>query len=83
MPTHVRIGRIAITAVLACLLAQPLLEKVFGNEPVQIVSSFKGRKLKGRAAKIPGCILEASQCSIPELTALTRQMQALRQRLVA
>ena len=42
-----------------------------------------GRRLKTRAAKVPACILAASQCSIPELVQLTRQVQGLRERLVA
>ena len=42
-----------------------------------------GRKLKTRAAKIPGCILSASQCSIPELMSLTSQVQTLRKKLLA
>ena len=50
---------------------------------VHITLSAAGRKLKTRAAKIPGCILSASQCSIPELVLLTQQVQALRERLVA
>lgn len=50
---------------------------------VHITLTAAGRQLKARAAKIPGCILAASQCSIPELVALTQQVQALRQRLVA
>jgi len=50
---------------------------------VHITLTAAGRKLKAKAAKIPGCILRASQCSIPELVALTQQVQALRQRLVA
>lgn len=50
---------------------------------VYITLSAAGRKLKTQAAKIPGCILSASQCSIPELVALTQQVQALRERLVA
>lgn len=50
---------------------------------VHITLTTAGRKLKAQAAKIPGCILSASQCSIPELMALTQQVQALRQRLVA
>ena len=37
--------------------------------------------LKTQAAQIPGCILNAAQCPVPELVALTRQMQALRERL--
>ena len=50
---------------------------------VHITLTPAGRKLKTRAAKIPGCILAASQCSIPELISLTQQVQALRQRLTA
>ena len=34
-----------------------------------------------RAARIPGCVLAASQCSLAEVQALTQQVQALRQRL--
>lgn len=40
-----------------------------------------GRLLKTRAADIPGCILEASHCTLPELLALTQQVQALRDQL--
>jgi len=50
---------------------------------VYITLTSLGRKLKTRAAKIPGCILSASQCSVPELMALTSQVQALRKKLVA
>jgi DNA-binding MarR family transcriptional regulator len=50
---------------------------------VHISLTAAGRKLKTRAAKIPACILSASQCSIPELVSLTQQVQALRQRLAA
>lgn len=49
---------------------------------VYISLTSSGRALKTRAAKIPGCILSASHCSLPELTALTQQVQALRMRLV-
>ena len=50
---------------------------------VNITLTPSGRKLKTRAAKIPGCILSASQCALPELVALTNQVQSLRQRLVS
>ena len=50
---------------------------------VYITLTSLGRKLKARAAKIPGCILSASQCSVPELMDLTSQMRALRKKLVA
>jgi DNA-binding MarR family transcriptional regulator len=50
---------------------------------VYITLTSSGRKLKTRAAKIPSCILSASQCSVPELVALTSQVQALRKKLMA
>ena len=48
---------------------------------VHIALTESSRLLKIQAAKIPGCILNAAQCPVPELMALTRQMQALRERL--
>ncbi len=50
---------------------------------VRITLSTAGRRLKARAARIPACVISASQCSIPELVSLTQQVQALRQRLTA
>ena len=41
------------------------------------------RKLKARAAGIPACVLDASQCKVSEAMALTQQVQALRDRLMA
>ena len=49
---------------------------------VHISLTAAGRKLKTKAAKIPGCVMSATQCSIPELISLTQQMQSLRQRLM-
>lgn len=75
-----------LTPLLKRLEASGLISRIRAMEDerrVHITLTAAGRKLKSRAAKIPGCILEASQCSIPELTALTQQMRALRQRLVA
>lgn len=40
-----------------------------------------GRKLKTKAAKIPGCILAATQCSLPDVVQLTRQVRNLRAQL--
>ena len=48
---------------------------------VHIALTEASHLLKTRAAQIPGCILNAAQCPVPELVALTRQMQALRERL--
>ena len=50
---------------------------------VHITLTATGRKLKLKAAKIPGCILSASQYSIPELAALASQVRALRQHLIS
>lgn len=48
---------------------------------VQVSLTDAGRSLKAKASPIPACILEASQCALPELAALTRQVQALRDQL--
>jgi MarR family transcriptional regulator, organic hydroperoxide resistance regulator len=50
---------------------------------VHITLTAAGRKLKARAAKIPGCIMSATQCSVPELVSLTQQVQSFRNRLTA
>ena len=42
-----------------------------------------GRRLKSRAQRIPGCVLQAAQCNVADAMALTRQVQALRNRLTA
>lgn len=48
---------------------------------VLVSLTSEGCKLKTTAAAIPGCVVEAAACPIPELMALTRQVQSLRQRL--
>jgi DNA-binding MarR family transcriptional regulator len=48
---------------------------------VHITLTAAGRKLKGRAASVPGCLMAATQCSVPELIALTQQVQVLRDRI--
>jgi len=50
---------------------------------VHITLTAAGRKLKAKAEKIPGCIMSATQCSIPELVSLTQQVQSFRKRLTA
>ena len=50
---------------------------------VHITLTSSGRKLKAKAAKIPACILSATQCSISEISDLTLQVQSLRQHLAA
>ena len=48
---------------------------------VHITLTADGRTLKTQAANIPNCILKASQCSLPNVVALTQQMQTLRNNL--
>jgi DNA-binding MarR family transcriptional regulator len=75
-----------LTPLLKRLEAAELVTRVRDLEDerrVRITLTAAGRKLKARARKIPGCILAASQCSLPELAALTQQVQTLRQRLAA
>ncbi len=46
---YVKIERTLPEGGTECLiLAEPLLEKVFGEEPVKVLERFKGKKLKGR-----------------------------------
>jgi MarR family transcriptional regulator, organic hydroperoxide resistance regulator len=65
----------------AALIAR---ERDTGDERrVNITLTAAGRKLKARALTIPACVLSATQCSLGEVTALTRKIQSLRQRLTA
>ena len=48
---------------------------------VRIRLTTAGRKLKAHAAKIPGCVMSASKLKRAELIALTREINALRQKL--
>ena len=59
------------------------LRDVQDERRVLIRLTTAGRQLKKRAARIPGCILQATQCDVTEVLQLTRQVQALRDRLVA
>ncbi len=75
-----------LTPLLKRLEAAGLIARVRAVEDerrVHISLTPEGRKLKTRAARIPGCILAASQCSVSEIQALTQQVRALRERLVA
>lgn len=50
---------------------------------VQIALTDAGRQLKSQAARLPGCVVSATQCPLDELRALTQTLQALRSRLTA
>lgn len=73
-----------LTPLLKRMESAGLLSRIRAVEDerrVHITLTAAGRKLKARAAKIPGCILSATQCSIPELVSLTQQVQSFRNRL--
>jgi enoyl-CoA hydratase/carnithine racemase len=57
--------------------------KSFVERRVHITLSASGRRLKTRAQKIPGCIVEATQCALPEVVRLTRELRDLRARLAS
>lgn len=59
------------------------LRDVQDERRVLIRLTATGRKLKARAARIPGCVLQATQCDVSEVMALTQQVQTLRDRLTA
>jgi DNA-binding MarR family transcriptional regulator len=75
-----------LTPLLKRLEAAGLIARMRAVEDerrVHIVLTAEGRKLKHKARKVPGCVLEASQCSIPELVDLTKRLREFRRRLVA
>jgi DNA-binding MarR family transcriptional regulator len=57
------------------------IRDVADERRVHITLTAAGRKLRAKAAKIPGCILSASQCSLAEIMQLTRQVRELRERI--
>ena len=59
------------------------LRDVEDERRVLIRLTAAGRKLKARAARIPDCVLQATQCELSEAIELTRQVQTLRDRLIA
>ena len=63
----------------ASLIAR--IRDVQDERRVHITLTAIGRALKTQAASIPECILKASQCSLPDIVALTQQVQTLRKNL--
>lgn len=59
------------------------LRSVEDERRVHISLTAAGRRLKSRAARIPACIAAATQCSLPEIVRLTRELRDLRGRLAA
>ena len=75
-----------LTPLLKRLEASGLVSRMRAVEDerrVHVHLTAAGRKLKSKAARVPGCVLAASGCSIPELLHLTQEVRALRERLAA
>ena len=75
-----------LTPLLKRLEASGLISRlrdVADERRVHIHLTAAGRRLKAKAARVPACILAASQCSIPEIVGLTTQVRKLRDRLAA
>jgi DNA-binding MarR family transcriptional regulator len=75
-----------LTPLLKRLEAAGLIARVRAVDDerrVHVSLTAEGRKLKVRAARVPGCVLAATQCSIAQVQELTEQVRALRARLAA
>ena len=48
---------------------------------VRVNLSPEGRRLRARAARIPACILDSVQCTVPQITGLVNDIKALRKKL--
>lgn len=73
-----------LTPLLKRLEGANLLERVRDAQDerrVRITLTPQGRALRDAAEKIPACVLQSTQCTLPELQALTQQLGALRERL--
>ena len=81
---RLRLDSGTLTPLLKRLEAQGLVARLRAVEDerrVHVTLTAAGRKLRTRAQKVPGCLLEASQCSPAELRQITRQVQQLRDRI--
>jgi DNA-binding MarR family transcriptional regulator len=75
-----------LTPLLKRLQSAGLLERQRGvadERRVQIALTVAGRDLRLQAAAVPPCVLKAVDCPVPQVRALTRQLQQLRSKLLA
>ena len=75
-----------LTPLLKRLEAAELVSRIRDTQDerrVHITLTSSGRRMKQRAHKIPQCIFAATQCSLPEIVRLTRELHGLRDRLAA
>jgi MarR family transcriptional regulator, organic hydroperoxide resistance regulator len=83
---HLTLDSGTLTPLLKRMESADLLTRLRDTQDerrVLIRLSAAGRKLKTRARRIPGCLAQALQCDLTEAMALTRQVQALRDRIAA
>ncbi|MGZ5181280.1 MAG: MarR family winged helix-turn-helix transcriptional regulator [Ramlibacter sp.] len=83
---RLRLDSGTLTPLLKRLEAAGLLTRMRATDDerrVHVTLTAAGRRLRTRAEKIPGCVLQAARCPVPELVQLTRQIQSLRDRLAA
>ncbi|QLC72183.1 MarR family transcriptional regulator [Pseudomonas sp. LPB0260] len=74
----------SVTPLLKRLEADGLLDRVRSSADERVVElhlTDKGRALRERAKRIPGCIVQASRRSAAQLTALKEELTALRSSL--
>lgn len=74
----------SLTPLLKRLEGEGLLDRIRSRADERVVElhlTDKGRALLDRAKPIPSCILQASQLSVEQLTALKEELVALRQNL--
>lgn len=75
-----------LTPLLKRLEASGLLARLRDAQDerrVRITLTPQGRALRAQAERIPACVLQSSPCPLPELMALTSQLQGLRDQLSA
>ena len=75
-----------LTPLLKRMEAAGLLQRIRSvrdERRVLLTLTAAGRRLKTSAGRVPSCVVQAAGCPLPELVALTRQLQALRTRLGA
>ena len=73
-----------LTPLLKRLEAAGLLtrQRASADERRVLISlTAAGAALREHAARIPGCLMQATQCALPELEALTLALQSVRARL--
>jgi DNA-binding MarR family transcriptional regulator len=75
-----------LTPLLKRLEAAGLVQRERSTEDerrVVVTLTPAGRKLRARAESLPQCVLERTGCTVADIVALTRQVQALRDRVAA